>query len=449
MFEGGKNVNGDSLQYTIVGLVVLCIIVSGVTVIAQHNTQNSLDSIEETLDSIEGEMGAGGGGAGGGGAGEGLTLKVAAFSDLSGPGSAQGKPQYLAAKMAGEDINEAGLDGFKSIIVKHYDTEGRSNGGISAAKKAFLQDGMQAGWGAMSSSVELPVSQQAERYKVPYQTNNCSSWKLLTNDTGWTFRTMWSSRVTGLTEFKYLRDAGVETYAFIGGDYTWPHTIFKVLKYHAKQAGMKCVYKTFTPLDKTDFSTEIAKLKEKDPDGLGLGYLGAGQFPFLQQMAEANAKPDTIIGGITFQGARGPFEEVGTGMIGIAATLGIDPESADYQDLYTRYKERRGAPPAWSTVSGYASMWSIAKAAEKAQSNDPADIASAMRNMEYNPPWVHYKIGPFSESGQNISVKGLVGKYVEGPPSFDSEYDIHREVIQKLEIEEFMTREEVEDMLGL
>ena len=90
----------------------------------------------------------------------------------------------------------------------------------------------------------------------------------------------------------FLKSEGVETLFLAGSDYVFPRTANKIIKQYAAELGIEIVGEEYVPLDSDDWTTQVAKIAEAEPDFVFNTINGSSNVGFIKAYDEAGLGAD-------------------------------------------------------------------------------------------------------------------------------------------------------------
>ena len=237
--------------------------------------------------------------------------------------------------------------------------------------------------GALSSNC-LAISSVAKRMKVPYVANNAAAREITGKDCSrYTFRLQPPVPVQARALAPYIMGYGKRWY-FMTAGYAFGQDILHTFTDLLKQAGGTVVGQDEVPLNTSDYSSYILKIRQAKPD-LVLGGVSAQDLStFLKQWNEL--------------GMRGkiPFAEIAVGdtdiwSVGPEAATGIftslwwynNPNNSPEDKAFAAaYLKKHGKPAADKAWMGWFAMRSLLGGIELAKSTDPEKIVDGLENWK-------------------------------------------------------------------
>ncbi len=367
-------------------------------------------------------------------------------------------PAYdRAIKLAVEEINAAGIKGFSGIEYKVIDTE---------TKPSVLQRKLErevATWkpdvmgGAALETTISPLCVLAPKYKIPtFVGGHLSMSKYLPPGevpvSKWVVYYGYSDYFAGQLAGKFFHEMGAKKVALFAGDYDWGYSNGMGLKAYWEKNGhpFEIGPVIYTPLDKTDYTTEVLIIKNEKPDAVFIPYTGAGWFSVAKQMRDAGALPRLTLYGTTYSNMGGAKITGAYGAEGIYTLADHDPTSQAWKDFVKRWKAKYGeqAYPEAYTNNYYQVIYWIKEVYEKAQTKDPDTIIDLMQKTSFQNVCIS-PMGPLDGYGNNAGAKGAVIKFASGSSDLDPSFPLHPELIRVYETPKLTMQQILAEMKGM
>lgn len=220
---------------------------------------------------------------------EGDTVKLGFLNSTSGPMAISEQTVRDSLILAAEEINAAG--GIMGKKIKYLEEDGQSTPTVFAEKinKLLTQDKVSAvfgGWTSASRKAMLPVVEGAKGllfYPVQYEGLEASKNIYYTGAT---------TNQQIIPAMDFLKSKGVKTLFLAGSDYVFPRTANKIIKQYAKKLGIQIVGEEYVPLDKNDWTTQVAKIAAAKPDFVFNTINGSSNVGFIKAYYEAGLGPN-------------------------------------------------------------------------------------------------------------------------------------------------------------
>src|SRR4029453_4430007 len=192
--------------------------------------------------------------------------------------------------MAADEINTSG--GILGKKIEDAQEDGATNCPPSAQKtdKALPPDCVAAIFGGWTSSSRKAVKPVVEKlnglffYPVQYEGLESSPNIYYTGATT-------SQQIIPAMDF--LASKGVKKLFLAGSDYVFPRTANAIIKLSAAKPGIQIVGEEYVPLDKDDWTSQVAKIVAAKPDFIFNTINGSSNVGFIKAYYEAGLKAAT------------------------------------------------------------------------------------------------------------------------------------------------------------
>lgn len=354
---------------------------------------------------------------GGNGGGSSGPITIAALEPLSGPFSAWAGVHRAGLQFAVDEVNADGGVLDRELELDVTDTGSDPAEADSAFRRSVEQNGAVVSTGAVSSDVGLRVAQTAAELEVPHFLHMSGTDDVITQDTQYVFR------VGLLPASKYIQaqatafsDAGYSSLGAIVGDYAWGRSAESAIQeYFDADVNIQVA-----PLGADDFKSYIRQM----PDDLEM-LIASGHPPgsatIANQVYELGYSPDVVSGAST-------PPQLLSGVLSDAALEGYvhvhqsDPYTDQFVDVAEAFGEENDAQFNTHTAYGYITGKMLAAAIEEAGEADPAALAEATRNIQFetlSPEPMQY-----SQYGELDQAVVIYSRILQEAPSYysDGEY---------------------------
>ena len=304
-------------------------------------------------------------------------LLVGVAGPITGPNAAFGAQLQKGAEMAVADINAAGGVNGEQISLSIGDDVSDPKQGISVANK-FVADGVKFVVGHFNSGVSIPASEVYAENGIleitPAATNPVFTERGLWN----TFRVCGRDDQQGEVAGAYIaanfKDAKV---AVIHDKTPYGQGLADETKKALNAAGVtEAIYEGVNVGDK-DFSALIAKMKEAGVTLIYWGGLHTEAGLIIRQTADQGLKAPLFSGDGIVSNELASI--AGDAVAGTLNTFGPDPRNNPAaKDVVEKFRAAGFEPEAY-TLYAYAATQILAQAATAAGSNDPQEVAKAIK----------------------------------------------------------------------
>ena len=369
-------------------------------------------------------------------------VKIGVIYPLTGSSAQIGKDAVAAVNTALDIINNKhdipgmplaenegllGLNGAKVSIVVG-DHTGKPDVGVSETEK-MLNDGVHAMYGAYFSSVVAAASTVTERAGIPFVNGDSASPKLTSRGLKYFFRVGPHDGMFTQLMFEFIQDfnkknnANLNTLGILHEDTLWGSDSGSTQNKMAKDQGLKVIEKISYKASTTTLTSEVQRLKAKDPDVLLPSQYTTDAFLFLNTAKELDYNPKLLIAqnagyvdptfistlGDDAEGviSRSPFNT------DLAKTI---PMIGTINEVFKKYSGGRDLSDV--PARAFTGFMALAVAINNAGSTDPEKIREALVNLDIpgEALIVPYRGVKFGPDGQNAAVRGVLmqvqnGKY--------------------------------------
>lgn len=218
------------------------------------------------------------------------TVKLGFLNSLTGGMAISEKTVSNVLHMAADEINADG--GILGKQIEYIQEDGATDWPTFAEKteKLLTQDCVAAifgGWTSSSRKAVKPVVEEHNGlffYPVQYEGLESSPNIYYTGAT---------TNQQIIPAMDFLAAEGVETLFLAGSDYVFPRTANAIIKLYAEELGIEIVGEEYVPLDKDDWTTQVAKIVEADPDFVFNTINGSSNVGFVKAYYDAGLTPET------------------------------------------------------------------------------------------------------------------------------------------------------------
>jgi urea transport system substrate-binding protein len=368
---------------------------------------------------------ASGGSAGTGGAAatgtcvDGDTVKLGLLNSTSGAMAISEQTVRDSLLLAKDEINASG--GIMGKKIEVVEEDGASQPTVFAEKinKLLTQDEVEAvfgGWTSASRKAMLPVVEGANGllfYPVQYEGLEASKNIYYTGAT---------TNQQIIPAMDFLKSKGVKTLFLAGSDYVFPRTANKIIKQYAKELGIEIVGEEYVPLDKDDWTTQVAKIAAAKPDFVFNTINGSSNVGFIKAYYAAGLGPtNSPIISVSIAEEEAPA--MGEDVKGqFAAWNYFQSVKSPTNDTFIKaFQSKYGAkrPTSDPMEAAYTSLYLYKGMVEKAKSFCVDAVNAASGGVSFDAPE-----GKVTVNGENhhIAKTGLIGQ-INANNQFDIVWD--------------------------
>lgn len=335
------------------------------------------------------------------------SIKVGVLYSTTGNFSISETPMLNSAKMAIEEINDAGGINGSKIEPVYADYGSDPAMAAEKAQELILKDEVCAIVGTNSSSTRLAVIPTIEQYEsllvynTFYEGEKPSSNVLYTN-------TCPSQQIASYIPW-IMKNLGKKIY-FVGSDYEFPRNSINYAKKLVQANNGEIVGEEYAPSGETEFSSIINKIKEAKPDVVFSAVAGNSNVPFYKAYTQYGMDPSvTPICSIATH--EGTAKGIGDAAVGTYSSFSYfnTIDTKENKAFVNKYAEKFGTDTTVTnqTEAAYHGVYVLAAAIEKAGSTKSADIIAAAAGLEVDTPSGKIKM---DEKNHHAWLNSYIGK---------------------------------------
>lgn len=337
------------------------------------------------------------------------TIKIGVPIGLSGANSVVAPSVVQSAELAVEEINANG-----GILGKQVELVVADDGsGAVGAQKAFDSlifekevDALISMETSAARNAALPI---VNRGKVPYiytsyyEGHSCNKWMYAN---GWVPEQMSSAFVDYLSKNK-----GAKKFFLIGSDYAFGRGVLEYTRSYIEKSGGTVVGEEYLPLDGSDWTAIISKLRAENPDALISCTAGGAPNVSLGKQLKSSGVTLPYANMALDEGTAQSMGSVASGIIiaGSYMTSIDTPENKTYLDAMKKKFGDELKTPNDLSVPQYEAIYAYKAAVEKAGSaEDHKAIIKALGEVEVTGPRGTIKMDPKTRHADLNMFLGIV-----------------------------------------
>ncbi|OLL31251.1 ABC transporter substrate-binding protein [Burkholderia sp. SRS-W-2-2016] len=323
-------------------------------------------------------------------------LKLGLLMAKQGVWTEQGEVIANGVKLALDDANNQARG--RRLELVWYD-EPNPQSAQQNMQKLVEQDKVIAVIGGTNSGTSLAMSSVANRTKTPYIAPNAAARELTGSSCNpYTFRVLSPTPVTCRALAPSLLAIG-KKWHFLVANYAYGQDIQRSMSELLKQSGGTMTGADVTPLNTTDFSSFILKIRQSKPDVVLLGLPGGDLSTFLKQYAEMGMKDKIpvacpIIGDSDLWSISA---DAATGYYGKPWHFSAPGHSPEEIAFIKKYTAKYGKPPADKAWIGWFTTRALLAGVNQAKSTSGQDIVQSLETVQFGDssgpayfrPWDH------------------------------------------------------------
>ncbi len=312
------------------------------------------------------------------------TIKLGLITPLTGDVKTFGESSKNAFLIAIEDYSKTGKYQISPVIA---DDRNDATEGTNAALKLITQDKVVGIIGPLTSKIAIPVSEIADKNKVPMISNAATSTKVTVYDgkrKPYVFRSCFTDPFQGSVVANFaLKDLKAKTAAVlydVGNDYSKGLAEFFKATFE-KGKGTILAYESYQK-DDVDFSALITKIGVKKPDVIFIPDYYNKAALIARQVREKGLK-SAMVGG---DGWDSPdlIKIGGSAIIGNYFTNHYSPERKDKvaEAFISKYKQKHGAVPDALAALAYDATMIYLQSLDKAKKATPEEVMKVLTDLK-------------------------------------------------------------------
>ncbi|WP_433629852.1 ABC transporter substrate-binding protein [Halomicrococcus sp. NG-SE-24] len=328
-------------------------------------------------------------------------LRFGAIYILSGFASVYGESAELGIEMAVDEINsQGGIDGREIGQVLFRDSEASASTAIQHARSLVQQDNVDGLIGLDSSGVALKVAPVVRQLRRPLMITHAAT-PFVTTQSGpnaqgnrYVYRDGVNLSQNLYGAANVARDLDAQSWTTIGPDYAFGHQTWDYFKAYTQGMDLGLNYMdgatAFPQLGASDFTPQINKVVNADPDAVVTSLWGGDLVTFLKQ-AQNTAFFDTVDNLLmTVGAATDVLQPLGSDMpdgLWAGTRYWFRAPQSDANDQFRqKFRNRYDQFPSYNAQNAYTGMYLYKKAIEQAGSAEPDAVVSQWQGMQHTGP---------------------------------------------------------------
>lgn len=313
-------------------------------------------------------------------------LRIGVAVGLSGANSVVAPAAVQSSQLAVDEINAAGGILGRKVELEIVDDASGAVGAQKAFDTLVFQKKVAAIIAMENSAARNAALPVVSKGKVPYiytsfyEGRSCNNWMYVN---GW----VPEQQVAPVVDY-FLKSKNAKTFFLVGNDYAFGRGMLDFTRKYIEQKGGKVVGEEYLPIDGSDWTSVISKLRAAKPDALVSAT--AGGAPNVSLAKQLKGAGLTLpYGNLAIdEGTAKTMGDVASGMYMSASYLtGIDiPENKKFLEAM---KKKFGADlktPNELSEPQYEAFFLYKAAVEKADSVDAAQVVKALGEVSFTGP---------------------------------------------------------------
>jgi len=313
-------------------------------------------------------------------------IRIGVPVGLSGANSVVAPAVVQSSQLAVDEINSSGGILGRKVELEIVDDASGAVGAQKAFDTLVFQKKVDAIIAMETSAARNAALPIVGRGKVPYiytsfyEGRSCSPWMLVN---GW----VPEQQVAPVVDY-FAKSKGAKSFFLVGSDYSFGRGMLDFTKKYIEQHGGKVVGEEYLPMDGSDWTAIISKIRAAHPDALISATAGGAPNVSLAKQLKAAGLAQPYGNLAIDEGTAKTMGDVATGMYLSASYLtSIDiPENVKFID---GMKKKFGAElktPNELSAPQYEAIYLYKTAVEKAGSTDSTKVMKTLGEVSYTGP---------------------------------------------------------------
>ena len=313
-------------------------------------------------------------------------IKIGVAVGLSGANSTVAPAVVQSSQLAVDEINAAGGILGRKVQLEIVDDASGAVGAQKAYDTLVFQKKVNTVIAMETSAARNAALPIITRGKVPYiytsfyEGRSCNQWMYVN---AW----VPEQQVAPVVDY-FSKSKNAKTFFLVGNDYAFGRGMLEFTKKYIEKKGGKVVGEEYLPIDGSDWTSIVSKIRSVKPDALISATAGGAPNVSLAKQLKG-AGLGVPYGNLAIdEGTAKTMGDVATGMYLSASYLGnIDtPENNKFKDsMKTKFGAELKTPNELS-VPQYEGIYLYKAAVEKAGSVDPVKVIKALGEVSFNGP---------------------------------------------------------------
>ncbi|WP_406850849.1 substrate-binding protein [Herbaspirillum huttiense] len=313
-------------------------------------------------------------------------IRIGEAVGLSGANSVVAPAVVQSSQLAVDEINAAGGIMGRKLELEIVDDASGAVGAQKAFDTLVFQKRVNAVIAMETSAARNAALPVISRGKVPYiytsfyEGRSCNKWMYAN---GW----VPEQQVAPVVDY-FSKSMNAKTFFLVGSDYAFGRGMLEFTKKYIEQKGGKVVGEEYLPIDGSDWTTVVSKIRASKPDALSSAT--AGGTPNVSLAKQLKGAGLTLpYGNLAIdEGTARTMGDAATGLYMSASYL-TSIDTAENRKFMDALKKKFGADlktPNELSEPQYEAFYLYKAAVEKAGSTDSDKVSKALGEVSFNGP---------------------------------------------------------------
>lgn len=313
-------------------------------------------------------------------------IKIGVAVGLSGANSVVAPAVVQSSQLAIDEINASGGILGRKVELEIVDDASGAVGAQKAYDTLVFQKNVDAIISMETSAARnaaLPIVARGKKpfiYTSFYEGRSCSPWMYVN---GW----VPEQQVAPVVDF-FKKSKGAKTFYLVGNDYAFGRGMLDFTKKYIEQHGGKVIGEEYLPIDGTDWTPVLSKIRSAHPDALISATAGGAPNVALAKQLKGSGMTVPYGNLAIDEGTAKSMGDVATGiyMSGSYLTSIDTPENKKFlASMEKRFGKDLKTPNELSEPQ-YEAIYLYKAAVEKVGSTDPTKVNKALDQVSFNGP---------------------------------------------------------------
>jgi branched-chain amino acid transport system substrate-binding protein len=316
-------------------------------------------------------------------------VKIGLDDPFTGTYAELGKNEQIGCELAIEEINKkGGILGRKVELLIEDSSSANTGTAVQKAHKLIDRDKVNFLLGNVNSAMTLALGEVTNQSKVLHVVTGGHTDAVTGTDCHWNvFRVCNTTRMETNSVSATLMSKYGKKWYFITPDYAFGHTLQSGFEAALKEAGVKELGASLTPLGSTDYSSYLIQAQATNPDVIIFLQAGQDAVNALKQAVQFGLDKKFHIAGaqqeLEVLNGLPPEARIGTWVF---EWYWNQPKVPHVKEFVANVRKRTGGKvPTARTWFGYVSTWTCALAANGAKSLDAVKMAKHLQGFKLPP----------------------------------------------------------------
>ena len=313
-------------------------------------------------------------------------IKIGVAVGLSGANSVVAPAVVQSAQLAVDEINASGGILGRKVELEIADDASGAVGAQKAYDTLVFQKNVDAIISMETSAARnaaLPIVARGKKpfiYTSFYEGRSCSPWMYVN---GW----VPEQQVAPVVDY-FEKSKGAKTFYLVDNDYAFGRGMLEFTKKYIEQHGGKVIGEEYLPIDGTDWTPILSKIRSAHPDALISATAGGAPNVALAKQLKGSGLTLPYGNLAIDEGTAKSMGDVATGiyMSGSYLTSINTPENKKFLKAMDRQFGKDVKTPNELSEPQYEAFFLYKAAVEKAGTTDPAKVIKALNQVSFDGP---------------------------------------------------------------